>query len=147
MWRILQTKDPMQEQKECACELPMFVKGLEATPGFEPGMRALQAPALPLGYAALCCWWCPRPDLNRYKHNVRGILSPLRLPISPPGQTLTCKRKMERETRFELATPTLARLCSTTELFPRCKKRRKYIRSFLKCKDNRALFKSFYFKV
>ena len=27
-------------------------------------------------------------------------------------------RKMERETRLELATPTLARLCSTTELFP-----------------------------
>ena len=27
--------------------------------------------------------------------------------------------KMERETRLELATPTLARLCSTTELFPR----------------------------
>ncbi|CCO24974.1 protein of unknown function [Maridesulfovibrio hydrothermalis AM13 = DSM 14728] len=26
---------------------------------------------------------------------------------------------MERETRFELATPTLARLYSTTELFPR----------------------------
>ena len=25
---------------------------------------------------------------------------------------------MERETRFELATPTLARLCSTPELFP-----------------------------
>ena len=50
---------------------------LEATPGFEPGIRALQAPALPLGYIA-----------------------------------------MERETRFELATPTLARLCSTTELFP-----------------------------
>ncbi len=28
------------------------------------------------------------------------------------------KIRMERETRFELATPTLARLCSTTELFP-----------------------------
>ena len=28
------------------------------------------------------------------------------------------KKIMERETRFELATPTLARLCSTTELFP-----------------------------
>ena len=28
-------------------------------------------------------------------------------------------KKMERETRFELATPTLARLCSTPELFPR----------------------------
>ncbi len=26
--------------------------------------------------------------------------------------------KLERETRLELATPTLARLCSTTELFP-----------------------------
>ena len=25
---------------------------------------------------------------------------------------------MERETRFELATPTMARLCSTPELFP-----------------------------
>ncbi len=27
-------------------------------------------------------------------------------------------RILERETRLELATPTLARLCSTTELFP-----------------------------
>ena len=27
-------------------------------------------------------------------------------------------QNLERETRFELATPTLARLCSTTELFP-----------------------------
>ena len=27
-------------------------------------------------------------------------------------------RMLERETRLELATPTLARLCSTTELFP-----------------------------
>ena len=26
--------------------------------------------------------------------------------------------RLERETRLELATPTLARLCSTTELFP-----------------------------
>lgn len=26
--------------------------------------------------------------------------------------------ELERETRLELATPTLARLCSTTELFP-----------------------------
>ncbi len=28
------------------------------------------------------------------------------------------KNKMERKTRFELATPTLARWCSTTELLP-----------------------------
>ncbi len=31
------------------------------------------------------------------------------------------RRKLERETRLELATPTLARLCSTTELFPQIK--------------------------
>ena len=29
------------------------ISHLEATPGFEPGIRALQARALPLGYAAL----------------------------------------------------------------------------------------------
>src|ERR1041385_3931013 len=34
---------------------------------------------------------------------------------TPPFQPLTY---MERETGFEPATPTLARLCSTTELFP-----------------------------
>ena len=33
--------------------------------------------------------------------------------VNPLGGT-----NLERETRFELATPTLARLCSTTELFP-----------------------------
>ena len=30
--------------------------------------------------------WCPEPDLNRHDRNDRGILSPLCLPISPPGQ-------------------------------------------------------------
>ena len=30
--------------------------------------------------------WCPGPDLNRHDLNGRGILSPLCLPISPPGQ-------------------------------------------------------------
>ena len=32
--------------------------------------------------------------------------------------TWLCRRKMERKTRLELATPTLARWCSTTELLP-----------------------------
>ena len=64
--------------------------------------------------------------------NIRGILSPLRLPIPPPRHILkeaaigvepmnrgfadlrlshlaTPPKKIERETRFELATPTLAR--------------------------------------
>ena len=30
--------------------------------------------------------WCPGPDLNRHVHYERGILNPLCLPISPPGQ-------------------------------------------------------------
>ncbi len=29
-------------------------------------------------------WWCPGPESNRHASR-RGILSPLRLPISPPG--------------------------------------------------------------
>jgi|GEM_PF-5709039 hypothetical protein len=43
--------------------------------------------------------WCPRPDSNRHGRS-RGILSPLCLPISPPGrllgllQTLMIKRGM-----------------------------------------------------
>ena len=73
---------------------------------------------------------------------IRGILSPLRLPVPPLRQTkqkleatprieLGIKvlqtsalplgyvaLKMERKTRFELATPSLARRCSTAELFP-----------------------------
>ena len=36
-----------------------------------------------------CAWdgnsWCPGPDSNRHALR-RGILSPLRLPVSPPGQ-------------------------------------------------------------
>ena len=74
--------------------------------------------------------------------SIRRILSPLRLPVPPPrhdekkygGGTqnrtgdegfadlcLTawlCRHTMERKTRLELATPTLARWCSTTELLP-----------------------------
>ena len=36
------------------------------------------------------CEWCPGPDLNRHDRNDRGILSPLCLPISPPGQKVRC---------------------------------------------------------
>jgi cysteine synthase B len=37
-----------------------------------------------------CCFaWCPGPDSNRHTLR-RGILSPLRLPISPPGPVGNC---------------------------------------------------------
>ena len=61
--------------------------GLEAKPGFEPGVKALQASALPLGHFAI---YMRRADL----------------PIGP-------NHAMERTTGLEPATPTLARLCST----------------------------------
>ena len=57
--------------------------GLEAKPGFEPGVKALQASALPLGHFA-----------------EKG----------PPKRS---GNAMERTTGLEPATPTLARLCST----------------------------------
>ena len=70
----------------------------------------------------------PGAGLEPARTNVRGILSPLRLPIPPSGQeidsvallshTLLNTKNMERETGVEPATPTLARSCSTTELLP-----------------------------
>jgi hypothetical protein len=46
----------------------------------------------------------------------RRILSPVRLPVPPPRRYCSLAK---RKTGFEPATPTLARWCSTTELFPR----------------------------
>ena len=46
-------------------------------------------------------------DLNPHSRNGQGILSPSCLPIPP------FEHPLERKTRLELATPTLARLCST----------------------------------
>ena len=105
------------------------------------GIGALQARALPLGYVALARRWCPRPDLNRYEPGSRDFKSLVSTnsttwaaytPASfsweaakqkqikkSRNQTKNGKTKtMERETGIEPAAPTLARLCSTTELFP-----------------------------
>ena len=59
---------------------------MEAKPGFEPGVKALQASALPLGHFALYA-----------KGRLKSALAHI----------------MERTTGLEPATPTLARLCST----------------------------------
>ncbi len=62
---------------------------LEATPRFELGIRVLQTHALPLGYVAVCV-------IGR-KRTLKKVF----------------KRPLERMTRLELATSTLARLRST----------------------------------
>ena len=61
---------------------------VEATPGFEPGIKALQAHALPLGYIAAESnkVVVPGAGFEPAHPNGRGILSPLRLPVSPSGQ-------------------------------------------------------------
>ena len=66
---------------------------LEAPPGLEPGVKALQASALPLGYGAVL------------SYNMRYDPEPL-------------PNILERKTRFELATFALARQRSTTEPLP-----------------------------
>ena len=71
-------------------EGPLSGSFLEATPGFEPGVKALQASALPLGHVA------------GSKARGRPRL------MAGPGKTV------ERTTGFEPATPTLARWCSTS---------------------------------
>jgi hypothetical protein len=71
---------------------------LEAAPGFEPGMKVLQTSALPLGYAAVI-----DSVARTQRQETTGVFRTWDL---------------ERETGLEPATPTLARWCSTTELFP-----------------------------
>ena len=56
------------------------------------GVARGRTPAVPP--PAGCAAWCPGPDSNRHALR-RGILSPLRLPISPPG--LSGARPMARE--------------------------------------------------
>src|ERR1700746_3976186 len=91
----------------CACVPfdPPRAVGLEAPPGFEPGVEVLQTSALPLGDGA------PKNDagLTARAQNTSTACASGKL---GPGA------KVERETGFEPATSTLARSHSTTELFP-----------------------------
>ncbi len=70
----------------------------------------------------------PRAGLEPAQRERRGILNPLCLPIPPPGHAISCDGldtiyryrfnaisfNLERHTRFELVTSTLARLRSTS---------------------------------
>ena len=61
-------------------------------PRFELGIAALQAAALPLGDGTSYNFqsMVPRAGLEPAQYCYRGILSPLRLPISPPGHRECC---------------------------------------------------------
>ena len=88
---------PAPHRPRGSCQGPAKEKGpsgkegplgdLEAKPGFEPGVKALQASALPLGHFAV--------DMKRADSKTGPM------------------HAMERTTGLEPATPTLARLCST----------------------------------
>ena len=41
----------------------------------------------------LCALWCPGPESNRHALR-RGILSPVRLPIPPPGRRYLTRPKL-----------------------------------------------------
>ena len=60
-------------------------------------------------------------QLKRLRIALHCVLPVTRRRTSRTAITRMTNKKMERETRLELATPTLARLCSTTELFPHLK--------------------------
>ena len=97
---------------------------VEATPGFEPGIKALQAHALPLGYIATKSnQVVPGAGFEPAQEKLPRDFKSLASTNFAIRATHIIFKTMERETRFELATPTLARSCSTTELFPQLKKR------------------------
>ena len=94
---------------------------LEAASRFELEIKVLQTSALPLGYAAflfsLCLETGPRPC------TAMSSLFPafgVAASASHPKKIINFAqgRKVERETGFEPATSTLARLHSTAELLP-----------------------------
>ena len=70
------------------------IKTMEVPPRFELGIEALQASALPLGdgtSSLLLLIMVPGAGLEPAQCCHRGILSPLRLPISPSGQIIVLK--------------------------------------------------------
>ena len=79
--------DQLCQRSTCVVTISFKTIKLEVPPRFELGIVALQATALPLGDGTsyLFISMVPGAGLEPAQYCYRGILSPLRLPISPPG--------------------------------------------------------------
>ena len=88
---------------------------LEATPRLELGVEILQTSALPLGYVAErpCEAGPPRKRQSRFRGERRKELVDMELPPQAEAEWSKFLPTMERATRLELATSTLARWRST----------------------------------
>ena len=112
---------------------------LAAEPGLEPGLRDPKSLVLPLHHSAAFLQavrrsdpdprhdnqggvvifppcsvnvrWCRRPGSNRHESRLSTVFETV-------ASTSSATSALERKTRFELATPSLARRCSTAELLP-----------------------------
>ena len=69
-----------------------------------------------------CAFCCQSFCLHRLQKQKRARMSAIGDKAGEYQKFLVNLQKLERETRFELATSTLARLHSTTELLPRAEK-------------------------
>ena len=91
-----------------------------AAPGFEPGLEDPKSSVLPLHNAATRPDWCRRTGSNRHEGCPSTVFETAASACSATSAS------MERKTRLELATSSLARRRSTTELLPRinwCRRR------------------------
>ena len=68
-----------------------------------------------------CSVWRRNPESNRDRRICNPLHSHSAIPPDASGVWLKLiSKRLERETRFELATPTLARSCSTNWAIPAC---------------------------
>ncbi len=68
-----------------------------------------------------CSVWRRNPESNRDRRICNPLHSHSAIPPDASGAWLKLiSKRLERETRFELATPTLARSCSTNWAIPAC---------------------------
>jgi hypothetical protein len=90
---------------------------MAADPGFEPGQTDSKSAVLPLHKSASKTQNAEGRGRTDMRVASQRFLRPSRLPVPP----LRLDKPLERKTRFELATSSLARRHSTTELLPRKK--------------------------